>query len=512
VHPNDVATFRAHLDGVVRGGAQPPSLVCRMRHRNGTWRWVETVGSNLLSDAAVGGVVLTTRDVSDRKELEDRLRAQAFQDPLTGMPNRALFMERLRAAEEEHRSVGTPFAVLFLDLDDLKTINDSLGHDVGDTLLQAVAARVEGCLRPGDVAARLAGDEFAVLLSGTASASQATRVSERIIASLREPLHLTDRYVHIGLSIGVSTSDTGAATELGLLRAADVAMYVAKTSGKGRYEVFQGSHHASQLETERLRADLHHALDGRQLELYYQPIVRLGTGEVGEVGEVVAYEALLRWNHPERGLVAPVHFIPLAEESGLIVPIGRWVTREATRQAAQWQRPGGPGLRMSVNVSTQQFQHPGFVWDVAEALERSGLDPHLLTLEITETVLVQDAQRVAGKLRQLKELGVRLALDDFGTGYSSLSYLRRFPIDVLKIDKSFVDGIAVSAEDRAVAGAIVQLGQTLELEIVAEGVEDDDQVRALAGLSCPLGQGYRFGRPRPARDAVPVTDSAPFAS
>jgi EAL domain-containing protein (putative c-di-GMP-specific phosphodiesterase class I) len=327
-------------------------------------------------------------------------------------------------------------------------------------------------------------------------------VSERILASLREPLHLTDRYVHIGVSIGVSTSDTGAATELGLLRAADVAMYVAKTSGKGRFEVFQGSHHASQLEAERLRADLHHALDGDQLELYYQPIVRLDTGEV------VAYEALLRWNHPERGVVAPVHFIPQAEESGLIVPIGRWVTREATRQAARWQRPGAPPLRMSVNVSTQQFQHPGFVWDVAEALERSGFDPHLLTLEITETVLVQDAHGVAAKLRQLRELGVRLALDDFGTGYSSLSYLRRFPVDVLKIDKSFVDGIAVNAEDRAVAGAIIQLGRTLDLQVVAEGVEDDDQVRALAGLSCPLGQGYRFGRPRPAGGALPLTGTA----
>jgi diguanylate cyclase (GGDEF)-like protein/PAS domain S-box-containing protein len=505
LHDDDVTVFRAYLDGVVAGIAQPPSLVCRMRHRNGTWRWVETVASNLLADAAVNGVVLTTRDVSDRKELEDQLRAQAFQDPLTGMPNRALFMERLRAAEDAHRVAGTPFAVLFLDLDDLKTVNDSLGHEVGDTLLQAVSARVQGCLRPGDVAARLAGDEFAVLLSGAGSATHATRVSERIIASLREPLHLTDRYVHIGLSIGVSTSETGAATELGLLRAADVAMYVAKTSGKGRYEVFQGSHHASQLEAERLRADLHHALDGDQLELYYQPIVRLGTGQV------VAYEALLRWNHPERGVIPPVHFIPLAEASGLIVPIGRWVTREATRQAAQWQPPGG-GLRMSVNVSTQQFQHPGFVWDVAEALERSGFDASLLTLEITETVLVQDAQRVAGKLRQLKELGVRLALDDFGTGYSSLSYLRRFPIDVLKIDKSFVDGIAVSAEDRAVAGAIVQLGQTLGLQVVAEGIEDQGQVSALTGLGCPFGQGYHFGMPRPAHEAVPVRGIAPFAS
>ncbi|GAA2724236.1 putative bifunctional diguanylate cyclase/phosphodiesterase [Cellulomonas aerilata] len=496
VHPDDAPAFRAYLSGVVGGTVQPASLVCRMRHRNGTWRWVETVAANLLTDVAVNGVVLTTRDVSDRKELEDQLRAQAFHDPLTGMPNRALFMDRLRAAEDRHRLAGTPFAVLFLDLDDLKTVNDNLGHDVGDTLLQAVAARIQGCLRPGDVAARLAGDEFAVLLSGGSGPTHATRVSERVLSSLREPLHLADRYVHIGLSIGVATSETPAAAELGLLRAADIAMYVAKTSGKGRYEVFQGSHHASQLETERLRADLHHALDGDQLELYYQPIVRLTTGDV------VGFEALLRWNHPGRGLVPPADFIPLAEESGLIVPIGRWVTREATRQAARWQRRGGPALRMSVNVSAQQFQHPGFVWDVTEALERSGLDPHLLTLEITESVLVDDAQRVAGKLRRLKELGVRLALDDFGTGYSSLSYLRRFPIDVLKIDKSFVDDLAVSPEDRAVVGAIIQLGRTLDLQVVAEGVEDDAQVRALASLSCPLGQGYRFGRPRPASEAM----------
>jgi diguanylate cyclase (GGDEF)-like protein/PAS domain S-box-containing protein len=503
VHPDDAVMFRGFLDAAVHGSAQQPSLVCRMRHRNGTWRWVETVAGNLLTDPAVNGVVLTTRDVSDRKELEDQLRAQAFHDPLTGMPNRAMFMDRLRAAEDRHRLAGTPFAVLFLDIDDLKTVNDSLGHDVGDTLLQAVSARLQGCLRPGDVAARLAGDEFAVLLAGTGTAAHATGVSERILASLREPLHLGDRYVHIGLSIGVSTSETAAATEIGLLRAADVAMYVAKTSGKGRYEVFQGSHHASQLEAERLRADLHHALDANQLELHYQPIVRLSTGDV------VGHEALLRWNHPRRGLVPPADFIPLAEESGLIVPIGRWVTREATRQAAQWQRGGGPALRMSVNVSAQQFQHPGFVWDVSDALERSGLDPHQLVLEITESVLVQDAGRVAGRLRRLRAIGVRVALDDFGTGYSSLSYLRRFPIDVLKIDKSFVDDIATSHEARAVVGAIVQLGRTLDLEVVAEGVEDAGQVLALAGLSCPLGQGYRFGRPVPAPDALGVPTPSP---
>jgi diguanylate cyclase (GGDEF)-like protein len=449
------------------------------------------VASNLLTDPAVAGVVLTTRDVSERQELQERLRTQAFHDPLTGMPNRALFMERLRAAEDAFRSDGEAFAVLFLDLDDLKRVNDNLGHEVGDTLLQAVSARIQGCLRPEDLPARLAGDEFAVLLSGPGSDVHAERVSDRILASLREPVHLADRYVQIGLSIGIATSATPAALELGLLRAADVAMYAAKASGKGRSQVFRGSHHARQLDRERLRADLHQALDARQLELYYQPIVAL------DEGRVTGYEALLRWNHPERGLVAPADFVGIAEESGLIVPIGRWVTQEATRQAAAWQRAGEPPVRMSVNVSARQFQHPRFAWDVADALGQAGLDPHLLTLEITESVLVQDTLQVAGKLRRLKELGVRLALDDFGTGYSSLSYLRRFPIDVLKIDKSFVDGIATSAEDRAVAGAIIQLGQTLRLEVVAEGLETAEQVHVLRELSCPTGQGYHFGRPRP---------------
>ena len=491
VHPEDVDAFRTHLSGVVDASAQPASVVSRMRHRNGTWRWVETVAANLLADPAVNGIVLTTRDVSDRQELEERLRAQAFHDPLTGLPNRALFMDRLRSAEEAYRVGAQPFAVLFLDLDDLKAVNDNLGHDVGDSLLQAVSARIEGCLRPGDTAARLAGDEFAVLLTGAGSDQHAPRVGDRIITALREPLHLVDRYVEVGVSIGVADSQTPAATELGLLRAADVAMYVAKTSGKGRFEVFQGRHHASQLDQERLRADLHHAVDAGQLELYYQPIVGL------ECGSVTGYEALLRWNHPDRGVVPPCDFIPLAEETGLIVPIGRWATQEATRQAARWRRPDGFGPRMSVNVSARQFQHPGFVWDVADALGRSGLDPHLLTLEITETVLVQDTARVAGKLRELKELGIRLALDDFGTGYSSLSYLRRFPIDILKIDKSFVDGIVSSAEDRAVVGAVIQLGQTLQLDVVAEGLESAEQAQVLRDLRCPAGQGYWFGRPVP---------------
>jgi diguanylate cyclase (GGDEF)-like protein/PAS domain S-box-containing protein len=504
LHPDDVVAFRQHLADVVAGAAQAASTASRMRHRNGTWRWVETVANNLLNDPAVNGVVLTTRDVSDRRELEEQLRTQAFHDPLTGLPNRALFMERLREAEELQDCAATPLAVLFLDLDNLKTINDNAGHEGGDILLQAVTQRILGCVRPDDTVARLSGDEFAVLLAGSDSSVHARRVADRILASLREPVHLADRHVHTGVSIGVATSATCAASGIGLLRAADVAMYVAKTNGKGRCEVFQPSHHAAQLDRERMKADLHLALDEQQFTLLYQPIVDLCSGAVR------GFEALVRWNHPERGLIPPSEFIPLAEESGLIVPIGRWVTREACRQAAEWQaHDRGRSPRMSVNVSVRQFQHPGLVRDVADALRHSGLDPRLLTLEITETLLVQDTAGTSRKLRELKDLGIRVALDDFGTGYSSLSYLRRFPIDILKVDKSFVDDIATSTEDCAVAEAIIQLGETLQLEVVAEGLETAEQVEALARLRCPLGQGFHFAAPMPASRAALLLATPP---
>jgi EAL domain-containing protein (putative c-di-GMP-specific phosphodiesterase class I) len=282
-----------------------------------------------------------------------------------------------------------------------------------------------------------------------------------------------------------------------MLRAADLAMYEAKTGGKSRLEVFQPSHHTAHVQRDAVRAELSGALDGEQFELHYQPIVDVSSRQI------VGFEALLRWRHPERGLVSPLEFIPLAEETGLIVPIGRWVLQEATRQAAAWQNRSPLGrLRMSVNVSVRQFQHPDLVGDVAEALRRSGLDPKLLTVEITESLFAQDIEETTRKIGLLKDLGVRLALDDFGTGYSSLSYLRRFPIDTLKIDKSFVDGVTTSPEGHAVVAAITQLGQTLHLEVIAEGLESADQLEALRLLDCPLGQGYHFSRPLTAGDAV----------
>ncbi len=494
VHPDDAGAFRDQLGSAARGLAPCPAV--RMRHRNGSWRWTETVVNDLLDDPAVNGVVLTTRDVSDRRELEEQLRTQAFYDPLTGLPNRALFMERLRAAEDLEHATGTPAAVLFLDLDNLKTVNDTLGHEGGDALLEVVASRVAGCLRPGDTLARLAGDEFAVLLGGPQSAEMAPRVAERVLAALREPVLVVDRLVRAGLSIGLATTATAAASGIGLLRAADIAMYVAKTSGKGRCEVFQPSHHADHLERERLQADLYQALERQELVLHYQPIVDLASRRVS------GHEALVRWQHPERGLVPPAQFITLAEDSGLIVPIGRWILREATRQAAAWQRASGEAPRMSVNVSVCQFQHPDLVDDVTEALLASGLAPDRLTLEITESLFAQDTAGTTQKLEELRDLGVRLALDDFGTGYSSLSYLRRFPINILKIDKSFVDGVATSSEDRAVIGAIVQLGQTLRLDLVAEGIETPEELAALQALGVHYGQGYHLGRPAAPQEAA----------
>jgi len=506
LHAEDVDSFAAHLREAVDGRPPAASVASRMRHRNGSWRWTETVVNDLLADPAVSGIVLTTRDVSDRRELEEKLREQAYHDALTGLPNRVMFMERLRAAEDLARTTGTPLAVLFLDLDNLKTINDDLGHEGGDLLLQTVAARMSGCLRGEDTVARLSGDEFAVLLVGGAgdqADATAEGMAQRILASLHRPVTIADRSCTASLSIGIATSATCAASGIPLLRAADVAMYVAKTTGKGRYAVFRPSHHTAVVDREQLRTDLHRALGSGQFVLHYQPIVELGDRRV------IGYEALVRWQHPERGLVPPAEFVPLAEETGLIVPIGRWILHEVCRQAAAWQRsaPGSPP-RVSVNVSVRQFQHPDLVGHLSSALQESGLDAGLLTLEITESLFVEDAASTSEKLQAVKELGVRLALDDFGTGYSSLSYLRRFPIDVLKIDKAFVEGIASSAQDRAVVGAIVTLGKTLELTVVAEGIESAEELAALHALGVDAGQGYHLGRPAPATGPGPDPDRA----
>jgi diguanylate cyclase (GGDEF)-like protein len=385
-------------------------------------------------------------------------------------------------------------AVLFVDLDDFKTVNDSLGHGAGDELLVRVAERLQRALRPGDTIARMGGDEFAVIVEDQTDAAAPVEVGQRLLAALNAPFANEGKelFVHASAGVAVSTSQQTTAEEL--LRDADLAMYMAKSNGKNRLELFQPSMHSAALARLSLKGDLERALERDEFVLLYQPIMRLGSGQLSGV------EALVRWNHPRRGLISPLDFIPLAEETGLIVPLGRWVLEQACRQAVTWDAAGATSLTMSVNVSGRQVQEPGFVDEVAAVLAGTALPPQRLTLEFTESVLMRDANATAGMLAQLKALGVRLAIDDFGTGYSSLSYLRRFPIDVLKIDASFVAAMSSGSDQTALVRSIVKLGETLHLETVAEGIEQPAQLSDLRSLGADLGQGYFFARPLSADD------------
>ena len=505
-HPDDRQRAAIYVAEVVSMAGGAPASEWRIRHRDGSWLHVEVIGTNLLDDPNVGGVVLNLHDVTQRKALEDQLTHQAFHDPLTGLANRALFRDRVEHALRRRRRFAGSVAVLFLDLDDFKTVNDSRGHMVGDRLLVEVAERLGSCLRSGDTAARLGGDEFAVLLEDASDMAEAGTVAERIIEALREPLRLEDCGMSISASIGIALSGPKDGPDE-LLRNADVAMYAAKTSGKAHYELFEPEMHEAILGRLAMKAELQGALERGEFSVYYQPTVTLQTGRVTGV------EALVRWQHPTRGLIAPAEFIPLAEESGLIVPLGRWVLQEAVEQVRRWQQdhPSQPPLEVNVNLSPRQLQDPELVRDVARALETSGLEPSCLVLEITESVLMQDADVAVARLEEIKALGARLAVDDFGTGYSSLAYLRRFPVDILKIDKVFVDGVAEEADASALANAVIELGRALDLQVVAEGIELEGQLDRLRELGCELGQGYFWSRPLPpdaAASLLPESDGA----
>jgi diguanylate cyclase (GGDEF)-like protein len=418
--------------------------------------------------------------------LVDEAFHRAFHDALTGLPNRALFANRLDHALAVSERSGVPVSVLFLDLDGFKTVNDSLGHAMGDRLLVGVAERLAGCMRAGDTVARFGGDEFAFLVEAAGAEADAPAAAQRILASLREPIDIGGRMVTVTASVGIA-SGTSRADDV--LRNADVAMYRAKAGGKGRYESFEPQMHVDLLERLEIEQDLSQALERNEFILHYQPVVELDSGDI------VAVEALVRWQHPERGLVPPLSFIPLAEETGLIVPLGRWVLNEACRQAVRWRNSHGP-VTITVNLSGVQLEQPGLVDEVAEALRESGLEPERLVLEITETVLMHDDKATIDMLHRLKGLGVRLAVDDFGTGYSSLQYLRGFPLDILKVAKSFVDGLDGTGDDgTALARAIIDLGGSFELDVVGEGIELAVQRDALVELGCRLGQGFLFARP-----------------
>ena len=473
----------------------------RVPRGDGASAWIRISAAPVRDrDGQIVAGVAVSEDVTERKHLASQLEHQAFHDPLTGLANRALFRDRVAQALARGQRDGTRPTVLFLDLDGFKAVNDALGHGEGDRLLTRVAGRLLNATRGCDTVARLGGDEFAVLLATTAHPDEAVVVAERIIAALARPVALTVREVVVGASIGIAPATPGEGTDE-VLRNADLAMYRAKARGKGTYEVFAAEMYAERHDRIALAADLGGALARGEFRLVYQPIVDLATERV------VGVEALVRWEHPERGLVPPMQFIGIAEESGDILALGRFVLAEACRQAAEWRQHGAHGLYVAVNISGCQLQAPEFAADVVGALAASGLEPAALLLEITETVVMEHTEANLARLAELKAFGVRLAIDDFGIGYSSLSYLQRFPVDVLKIDKSFVDGVHERESDQALARTIVALGRTLSLCTVAEGVEHAAQRDSLRALGCTLGQGYLFARPMP-----PVEVTALLAS
>jgi diguanylate cyclase (GGDEF)-like protein/PAS domain S-box-containing protein len=488
LHPEDQEWAIPFLAGPAQSCTQLPPVAWRLRRVDGSWLHGETVGSNLLDDPAVAGLVLATRDVSERKTLEERLAHHAFHDGLTGLANRQQFQERVQAALLDPRRRASGLAVLFLDLDDFKTVNDSLGHSAGDELLIHVAQRLKSCLRAHDLPARIGGDEFAVLLDGVGSQQEVEAVADRIVAVLDEPHTVQGSEVLARASIGIAVPEADDHDVDALLRNADTSMYTVKRTGKASYTFFERTMHERVMQQLHLDAELRHAVDRNEFLVQYQPIMHLATQAI------LGAEALLRWQHPTRGLLGPGAFIDRVEENGLIVPIGRWVLEQACRQLRRWD-DGHEQIGMSINISARQLQDETFLTDVRRAADAAGIDPRRLTLEITETALMQDTEATIDLLGQLKLLGVQLALDDFGTGYSSLSYLRRFPVDVVKIDRSFVEDVGEGPEESALPDAIIALCQAFRIDTVAEGIELRRQLDHLQAVGCHFGQGFYFSRP-----------------
>jgi diguanylate cyclase (GGDEF)-like protein/PAS domain S-box-containing protein len=464
---------------------------------DGTDRWFGIRAANLSNDPAVGGMVINLRDITDQKRAERALNHSGFHDALTGLANRALFHDRLEHALDRTARSGLGVAVVYLDLDGFKMVNDSRGHEAGDQVLREVATRVTSAVRTLDTVSRLGGDEFAILIEESARVlDEAETVAERVLQSLTEPFMVDVRQIVLSASIGIAIGDASC-TASSMMRDADVAMYKAKTTGKSKWALYEPAMRTAALDRVELENDLHHVVDEHQLRLVYQPIIKLRSSKI------VGFEALLRWDHPTRGLIGPDTFIPIAESSGTIVPIGRWVLEEACRTAAEWQRRFPTRkLTMAVNLSARQLAAPDIVGDVANALVRAGFGASSLILEMTESVLVQDAETATLRLEALRALGVRLAIDDFGTGYSSLSYLRQFPFDILKIDKSFTDTITDRSQIPPIVHGLLGLARTLEMTAVAEGIEHEVQRDSLRDQHCEFGQGFLFSKPLEADDAL----------
>ena len=473
-------------------------------HADGTERWFGIRAANLSDDPVVGGIVINLRDITDRKRAEQALSHNAFHDSLTGLANRALFHDRLEHALDRTARSGLGVAVVYLDLDGFKLVNDSMGHEAGDQILRELATRVTSAVRSLDTVSRLGGDEFAILIEESGRAlDEAETVAERVLQSLTTPFMLGIQQIVLSASIGIAIGDVSC-TASSMMRDADVAMYKAKTTGKSKWALYEPAMRTAALNRLELESDLHQAVEERQLRLVYQPIIEL------QSGRIVGFEALLRWDHPTRGLIEPDTFIPIAESSGTIVGIGRWVLEEACRTAAKWRHMFPTDrLTMAVNLSARQLAAPDIVGDVANALVRSGFRATSLILEMTESVLVQDPETATHRLQALRALGVRVALDDFGTGYSSLSYLRQFPIDILKIDRSFTNTINDRAIIPPIVHGLLELAKTLKMTTIAEGIELEVQRDSLREQRCEYGQGYLFSRPLDVGDATELLAQRP---
>jgi diguanylate cyclase (GGDEF)-like protein/PAS domain S-box-containing protein len=485
IHPDDVHLLQQKLASQRAGEDDPITL--RMNHADGRVLVVEGILTNLLADPVVGGFVLTVRDVTDRHALEDRLTFQAFHDSLTGLANRQLFGDRLAHALLRRAGVARPLVVLFCDLDDFKDVNDSLGHGAGDQVLKVIGQRIRTAVRAGDTAARLGGDEFAILMEAT-ELGHAELFARRLVELVSEPIKIGETELTVTASVGMAAAVPGEISSEEALRNADVAMYSAKDRGKSTVATYDSGLHAEALDRLELRADLQRALRDNELVLHYQATVEIDTGKIK------GFEALVRWQHPTRGLLSPYFFVPMAEESGMIVQLGTWVLYEACRTAAllqsDWRKP-----TMAVNISSQQLIRPDFVDQVTDALDRAGLPADRLTLEITESVVLQDLDDVIPRLAALRARGARIAIDDFGTGYSSLAYLSELPVDVLKIDKSFIDRVAIDEQGASLTETIIAMSHSMNLTTVAEGVEVAEQAAWLRRARCPIGQGYFWSRP-----------------
>jgi diguanylate cyclase (GGDEF)-like protein/PAS domain S-box-containing protein len=501
-HPDDLPTALSNIGQLLKGKVQASQMEKRYIHKSGHEVWVHWSVS-LVRDQYIKSAhfIFQIQDITDRKLAEQQLHHDAFHDALTGLPNRALFMDHLKLAiARSRRSLTTKFAVLYLDLDRFKVINDSLGHTIGDQLLVGIADRLKKHLRPGDTVARLGGDEFTVLVEDIEDESESVQVAERVQKELSIPFTLSGREVFTTVSMGIAPSSTGYERAEDILRDADTAMYRAKSLGKARYEIFDKAMHARAINLLQMETDMRRALERDEFLLHYQPIVALDNFRLR------GFEALVRWQHPERGFISPMDFIPVAEETGMIIQLGEWVMHEACKQMQRWQKifPVDPPLFISVNLSSKQFSQNTLISSFSNILQETGVKPQTVKLEITESVVMENIDTATDMLRQLRALGVQLAIDDFGTGYSSLSYLHRFPIDTLKIDRSFVTRMSENNENTEIVRTIIVLAQNLGMDVVAEGVETNEQLFLLQKLGCENGQGYFFSKPVNAEGAEKI--------